>query len=137
MAETTDGGKSEIILSLNAFNKPAEATGVEAWTKLITNLIFMQPGAYPTDPEMGCDIGRYQFHFLDDVIDEITELISTQAHTYLPDVPLTGVNVSKTTSDTGAPILLIALEFSVDDMPEIAVVAAEKTSGKLRTAFSL
>lgn len=137
MTDVSDGEKSEIILSLNAFNKPAEATGVEAWINLISNLIFMEPGAYPTDPEMGCDIGKYQFHFLDDVIDEISDLITTQAHTYLPDVPLTGVNVSKTTSDTGAPILLIALELSVDDATEIAVIAAEKSSGRIRTAFSL
>lgn len=137
MAELSDGEKSEVVLSLNVFNKPAEATGVEAWVKLITNLIFMQPGAYPTDPEMGCDIGKYQFHFINDAIDDITELITTQVNTYLPDIPLTNVNVSKASSETGAPILVIGLEFSVNDVSEIAVVAANKVSGNVRTAFSL
>lgn len=131
-----DADKIEPILALNAFNKPAEASGVTAWTKLITNLLFMEPGAYPTDPEMGCDIGKYEFGFLDDVLDEINENIANQVQTYLPDIPVTTINASKTYSDTGKPILLIAIEFSVENDNEIAVVATEKVEGQLRMAIA-
>lgn len=137
MSDISDSEKTEIVLGLNAFNKPAEVSGIEAWTKLICNLLFMEKGSYPTDPDMGCEIHKYRFHFIEDVIDELTERINSQVTTYLPDIPLAGVNVSKEQSNTGQPILLIALEFDVEGQNEVAVVAAEKVNKKINfaTAF--
>ena len=67
MSDRLEAEKTELVLGINSFNKPAEKSGVEAWCKLITNLLFMAKGTYPTDPDMGCDIGQYEFAFIDDI----------------------------------------------------------------------
>lgn len=133
MAEELNSNKSELLIGLNNFNKPAEATGVEAWVKLITNLLFMKKGSYPTDPEMGCDIGKYQYMFIDDVKDEIEDLITNQVRTYLPDIPFESVTISSEPTDSGRIVLLVVLEFSYDenDGTETAVVAVDNSNNSL------
>lgn len=126
MSDRLEAEKTELVLGINSFNKPAEKSGVEAWCKLITNLLFMAKGTYPTDPDMGCDIGQYEFAFIDDVISKIEASITEQVRKYLPDIPLDSVIVSKDTSDSGRPILLVLLQFTYDEKSDIAVVAAEK-----------
>ena len=128
MASKMDSKKKEVVIGINSFNKPAETSGMDAWTKLITRLLFMRPGSYPTDPEMGCDLGKYEFSFLDDVKNEIQELITDQVRTYLPDIPFDTVSVQSQSSDTGKPILLIILQFRFDEgQYDSSVVAVEKT----------
>lgn len=136
MAEELNANKSELLIGINNFNKPAEATGVAAWAKLITTLLFMKKGTYPTDPEMGCDIGKYEFSFIDDVLDEIEELITTQVRTYLPDIPFDSVTLTKETTDSGRVVLLIVMEFTYNgNERQSAVVAAEKVQDTLNFAL--
>ena len=128
MAEKLDAEKKELVLGLNSFNQPAETSGVEAWVKLITNLLFMKKGAYPTDPEMGCEIQKYEYAFVDDVRDEIESLINDQIRRYLPDIPFESATISTTTSDSGKVILLIILQFTYNEgETETAVVATENS----------
>lgn len=129
MATLDESEKAELILGLDSFNKPAEISGPKAWVKLIGYLLFLKPGAYPTDPEMGCDLGRYDYAFLDEVESEIEELINYQVSKYLPDLPLTGVTITKQTSDSGKPIMVIILEFtSTTSEVESVVIASDKIS---------
>ena len=132
MSERSDYEKAELILGINSFNKPAEKSGPEAWGALVSNLLFMKKGTYPTDPDMGCEIQKYEFSFIDDVVDEIEELISDQIRRYLPDIPFDTVTISKETSDTGKPILLILLSFTYNEnTTDTVVVAAEKTNSNI------
>ena len=129
MADKLDAEKKELSLSINSFNQPTEVVGAKAWANLVTNLLFMTKGSYPTDPEMGCELQKYEFSFIDEVSDEIQETISEQVRTYLPDIPLESVSVTKEYVQSGQPILLIVLEFSyADGEIDNAVVAAEKAN---------
>lgn len=129
MTDRLDAEKKELSLSINSFNQPTELVGANAWAKLVTNLLFMKKGSYPTDPEMGCELQKYEFSYIDEVMDEIQEVISEQVRTYLPDIPLETVSVKKEFTQKGQPIMLIVLEFSYSDGElETAVVAAEKSN---------
>lgn len=129
MADKLDAEKKELSLSINSFDQPTELVGVDAWAKLVANLLFMKKGSYPTDPEMGCELQQYEFSVIDEVTDEIQELITEQVRTYLPDIPLDTVSVKKDYMQGGQPIMLIILEFSYNDGElDTAVVAAEKSN---------
>lgn len=132
MAELSESEKVELILGQDNFSRPAEVSGPKAWARMISNLLFMHPGAYPTDPEMGCDLGRYDYAFLDDVKNEIEELITDQVSKYFSDLPFTGVTVSKQMSDTGEPIMVIILEFeSTTNETDTVVIASDKISNDI------
>ena len=126
MASESD--KKELILGINSFDKPSEAIGVDAWAKLVTNLLFMKKGTYPSEPDMGIEIQKYEFDFIDDVKDDLEIEITEQINAYLPGIPLTTVSVRSTTSDSGKSILLIVLEFSYNGKLDSAVVAAENSA---------
>lgn len=133
MATKLDSEKKELTFGINNFNNPEEVTGVAAWTKVITNLLFMKKGSIPTDPEMGCEIQKYEYAFIDDVKDQIEAEITTQVQKYLSDVPFSGVTVSSEIPETGGPpILLIVLSFSYDNGElQTSVIAAENSSNLL------
>lgn len=86
--------KKELSLNLNAFNKPAEYSAVEAWVKQITNLLFIIPGTYSTDPKLGVGIQNYKYAFFDETKMKLEQVINQQCRTYLPDVPIGGITVS-------------------------------------------
>lgn len=127
MSERLESEKSELVLGINSFNKPAEKSGPDAWCKLITTLLFMKKGTYPSDPNMGCEIQQYDFAFIDDIINKVQANVSDQIQTYLPDIPLDSVSVTKDFSESGEPILLIVIEFTYNSKSDVVVVAAEKT----------
>lgn len=126
MASESD--KKELVLGVNSFDKPAEAIGVNAWAKLVTNLLFMKKGTYPSEPDMGIEIQRYEFSFIDDIKEELETEITEQIHTYLSSVPLSGINISSTTLESGKVVLLVVLEFSYNGNLDSAVVAAENSA---------
>jgi len=131
MADKQESDKTEQALEINTFNEPLELSGPNAWARLISNLVFMSPGTIPTDPEMGCEIQKYEFSFIDDVKEEIEEKITDQVRTYFPDIPLQEITVTSEENSTGRNILLIILSFSYEDNENITVVAAEKQDNVL------
>jgi len=130
--------KIELLLGLNSFNQPAELSGKDAWVKLVTNLLFMKKGTYPSDPEMGGELYKYDYAFIDDVKDEIRNTVMTQVRTYLPDVPLTDCDVSPYTLDSGQVVMLISLTFRFTDGEfDTVVVAAENSSNQINFAVAM
>ena len=133
-----DSEKIELLLSLNSFNQPAELAGKDAWIKLIMNLLFMKKGTYPSDPDMGGDLSKYEFAFIDDVKDEIRKVIDDQTSKYLPDIPLSGCSVSSTTLPTGKVVMLIMLTFRYSESEfDTAVVAAEESNNQINFAVAM
>ena len=108
-----ESSKSELTLEINSFDKPKELSSVGAWSQLLLNLMFTRPGTYPSMPELGIGIEDFQYEFLDSAIDQLTTAITTQQQTYLPDIPLSGVQVSRIEKG-GQPILIIQLFFNLD-----------------------
>ena len=78
--------KKELLFSIDNFNRPAEYENTLALAKLIQNLILMEPGTYPNMPEMGVNIGKYRFEFLDSqLIRLLKDKITEQIQIYIPD----------------------------------------------------
>lgn len=116
--------KKELLLAINPFNKPAELIGKNAWSQLIMYLLFLEPGTYPSMPEMGIGIKQYDFSFMDDAIEELPSKINQQVSLFLPDVPLTNVDASKVVLDDGRVILLLVLTFSDNGNVDSTAIAS-------------
>ena len=114
-------------LQINSFDKPSELNDVKAWSQLLLNLIFLKPGTYPSLPEMGVGIEDYQYDFLDEAVSELSTRITAQQQTYLPDVPLSGIQISKMEHD-GQPVLVIQLFFTTDEGDVSSAVAINTSS---------
>ena len=121
-----ESNKTEKSLELNSFDKPKELKGLAVWSQLMLNLIFLTPGSYPSLPEMGVGIDKYQYDFMDDTIAELSAVIVNQQQKYLPDVPLAGVQIGKVEHD-GQPILLIQMLFN-DEIGTVSSAIAINTS---------
>ena len=137
MSDLLESEKKDLVLGINSFNKPDEKTGGSAWINLVTNLLFMKKGTYPTEPDMGCELQKYEFAFIDDIHDEVENTIQTQMQKYLPDIPLSSVTVTTEESSSGRDILLIVLEFDFSDNGETAVIAANKNNNLIDFAVSM
>lgn len=129
MPSSLDASKKEVVMGIDSFNKPEEISGIDAWCNLITRLLFMEKGSYPTDPEMGCNLYQYEFSFIDEVQDELKQIITDQIRTYLPDIPFDSVDIRSTTSDSGRIILLIIIKFVIGEGQFTdSVIAVEERS---------
>ena len=137
MSDLLESEKKDLVLGINSFNKPDEKTSGSAWINLVTNLLFMKKGTYPTEPDMGCELQKYEFAFIDDIHDEVENTIQTQMQKYLPDIPLSSVTVTTEESSSGRDILLIVLEFDFSDNGETAVIAANKNNNLIDFAVSM
>ena len=122
MSNPLESSKTETSLQINSFDKPKELSSVAAWSQLLLNLIFLKPGTYPSLPTMGVGIEDYQYEFLEDAISELSAKITDQQQTFLPDVPLSGVQISKM-EENGIPILIIQLFFTIDSGVTSSAVA--------------
>lgn len=121
--------KKEIGWGLNAFNRPVEYSGVDAWVKLFVQLLFMQPGTYPTAPGMGVGLQNYRYRFTDEVIVELQEKINSQCELYLSGIPISSVRVS-TREYKGDDVIVISAEMAVSDGDLQTVVVAVDTASK-------
>ena len=125
---TEEATKIELLLEVNSFNKPAEVQGKNAWTRLIKNLLFLEPGTYPSVPEMGLNIQGYDYEYMDETVSSLPEKIRSQVSTYLPDIPLQDVSAQSVDVD-GRKVLLVVLSFYDNGNVEhsaIASVVSEK-----------
>jgi hypothetical protein len=114
--------KKELTLDIDAFNKPKELSEVKAWSQLMLDLVFMNPGTYPSLPNMGIGIGSYEFEFLDTVISELQSKIITQQQTYLPQIPLASLEVSAM-DNSGQKVLIIRMQFNTPQGTENSAIA--------------
>lgn len=121
-----ESDKTELLLSINSFDNPTQLSAVKAWAQLMTNLIFIEPGTFPSMPALGVGIESYQYEFMDEVFQELNAKIISQQQTYLPDVPLEGVSLES--YDHGAlKVLLIHLSFYTEMGRATAVIAVNTT----------
>lgn len=121
-SDTLDSNKKETSLQINSFDKPNELTGVAAWSQLMLNLIFLKPGTYPSLPEMGVGIEDYQYDFFEEAVEALSAAITEQQKVFLPDVPLSGIKISKLEKN-GQPILVIQLFFDTNEGVETSAIA--------------
>lgn len=85
--------KAELTFEENPFNRPLELSGIEAWTRLVLRLMFMEKGTYPSDPDMGCGIKAEMYQDIDSIKTKVKNVVETQINKYLPDIPIYAINV--------------------------------------------
>ena len=123
--------KKEVSLNLNAFNKPAEYTAIEAWVREITNLLFTIPGTYSTDPKLGVGIQNYRYAFVEERKMELEQKINHQCRTYLADIPIGAITVSsQNVNGVEVGLLKIPFQLSSSDL-RTAYVAIDTRSKTL------
>ena len=129
-SRTPEPNKKELLLSTNVFNKPTELIGKDAWARLVLNLLFMRKGTFPSMPNMGVGIQDYQYEFLDTAISSLNFEIEDQINTYLPDLPVSSVNVTSTEVD-GQTMLILVINFTDKGTVDSTVVAAAVSGMRL------
>lgn len=76
---------SELYLSKDIYNKPSELDDMLAVAQLFQNLLLIEKGTYPNQPELGVGIENYLFELLDnDTIRDITSIVDNQVQQFIP-----------------------------------------------------
>ena len=109
--ETISDKYAEYSLSITEFNRPEIATGAKAIIQKIIQLIFMNPGTYPTNPYMGLGfIKKYRYSFMDN-IDELNEEVKEQIRTYLPEFQTVNVEFSNMNEKVNQLVIFITVDY--------------------------
>lgn len=101
----------EYTLSIDEFNKPKVYVGNNAIVAKLIEIALLDPGTYPTKPDMGLGL-RTKYRYISE--DEITTLeqdYRKQVETYLPE--LTAVNVEITLDTDKVLHLLVTVDQTV------------------------
>ena len=102
----------EYTLEIDSFDTPNEVTGIKGSANLILNLIFLNPGTYPTAPEMGVGLQAYRFDMIDDeMVRRLETKIKDQIQVYLPELASVDIKLTKPKDDT--LLLAIAIDNEV------------------------
>lgn len=128
--------KAELGFGLNAFDKPQEYSGPEAWARLIVNLCMYDKGNFPSNPDIGVGIGRYDFRKEEDR-QTLHTAISDQVSRYLPDIPVNSITLDTGDGKAGSLILFIYITFTTANGLETVVVAAEKKRNFIKFAIKM
>ena len=91
--ERAEYQKVEPTFEVNRFERPLELTQVEAWTRLVLRILFMEKGTMPSDPNMGCNITAETYQDIETLKGTIRKNLDKQVRSYLPDIPFAGMEV--------------------------------------------
>ena len=84
--ERAEYQKVEPTFEVNRFERPLELTQVEAWTRLVLRILFMEKGTMPSDPNMGCNITAETYQDIETLKGTIRKNLDKQVRSYLPDI---------------------------------------------------
>ena len=84
MAITTVTKITEHTLSINEFNKPKVLTNEAAIAQKLIEIALLNPGTYPTRPDMGLGLVRKYRYQSDTDVEKMKEEYKSQIETYLP-----------------------------------------------------
>lgn len=130
--------KKELGIGLDAFQQPIMLSGINAWVQEITNLLFMRKGSFPSCPDMGVDLGSYQYEFTNNVKKRLRDEIDAQRRIYLPDIPISSLDCQERDVPGQAnPIILIIITFTINSKSIPVVIATNKSKNRIDFAVSM
>jgi phage baseplate assembly protein W len=107
--------KDELLLERNVYNTGASRTDLEALAQTLQNLLIIEPGTYPNQPELGVGIQNYEFEFLDDItLNELKSNIDKQITKFLPNNFYVEFDVSTVTNELNKQVLVITFNVTAD-----------------------
>lgn len=84
MAISTVTKITEHTLSINEFNQPKVLTNEAGICQKLIELALLNPGTYPTRPDMGLGLVRNYRYQSEDDVEKMKEDFKKQIETYLP-----------------------------------------------------
>ena len=85
------------------YGKCKEYSGAGAVILAIKNILLSRPGNYPFTPNLGMDIGKYQFSLLDDdSLSSIKTELLHQINTYIPTISSLNIVVGRVADNENA-----------------------------------
>jgi len=127
--------KKELLLGKNDFNQQDSRTDKSALAQTIQNLLFVEKGTYPNQPDIGVGIQNYQFEFLDNItINRLNESIKYNIDRFIE----TDFNISNEVQALDSVYgKVLAIYFSVSDninnsiKEEFAIVVGTNSNKKV------
>lgn len=106
---------TEPDFGLNNFNEPKMFNESETKVNNILTLLFMRPGAFPSLPKLGIDIGQYLYMFFDEInTQKIKSDIATQCVEFLDYIEDGTLDVNKVMYKE-KPMLLVTLPVKIEE----------------------
>ncbi|AMS01316.1 base plate wedge subunit [Bacillus phage AR9] len=129
--------KSELLLEKSIYNTNAERKDLEALAQTIQNLMIIEQGTYPNQPELGVGIENYQFEFIDDQLkQELKEKVDNQISKFIPTNIGIQFDLDTVDNDRGSKILVFTFIVSRDiqttnDPDQITIIFGRQSNKKV------
>ncbi|ALN97966.1 putative baseplate protein [Bacillus phage vB_BpuM-BpSp] len=108
--------KDELLLEKNNFGSNASRKKLEALAQTIQNIIIIERGTYPNQPELGVGIENYQFEFSDDItMNELKSSISNQIERFIPNNDIVDFEINTIKNKSNRSVLFIQFLVSGND----------------------
>lgn len=109
--------RKEFGLDIDVFKEVLAVEGIDAKYRHIYNILFMRSGTIPSSPDIGIDLGNYQWEQLNDnILGKIEEKIKSQVNTYICPGENIIVEVSKYDDNSVENAKKIAIVFKEDNI---------------------
>ena len=132
-----ESSKIELSFDLNNFNRPQEYAGAGAWAMQIVQLCMYDKGTFPSNPEIGIGMKKYDFG-LEDYRYKLQSAINEQVTRFFPDMPFNYCTVDAVEdAATNSLILYLYISFNGTSNIETVVVAAKKERNYIKFAVSM
>ena len=106
--------KKELTFQVNSFELPEMLSKYNAWADLIIKVLMYEKGTFPDIPDLGLGIHKAHYQDLTSFANRLKSDLEYQLTTYLPDIPVNGMDVYGTQTQNGQ-LLVIGIEFLNDD----------------------
>lgn len=127
MASTTyqNYQKAGLSFNLDPFNRPLEYSGKDAWARYILELMFYEPGTFPSDEGIGCNLTKETFQNTEYIQTVVVPKINENVQRYCNDIPFEGIDVDLPNTYTDAAIYHINFRTSADSIECVTVIVKE------------
>lgn len=110
--------KGELVLEKNSFNTMTIREDKTALAQVIQNLLFIEKGTYPNQPELGIGIENYLFEKIDKgTCSVLKDNIKEQIEKFAPSEYLIDVQVESKIINSNVALLI---SFSIKDTSEMS-----------------
>lgn len=100
MNSKVEYNKQELCFDFSDFETQKSYEEEYALSRLLINLLLLIPGTYPNNPNMGVNIGKYEFELVTgQELAQIKDDIQTQINLYIPNSQVREIVVELVTDD--------------------------------------
>lgn len=117
--------KAGLSFNLDPFGRPVEYSGKDAWVRYILELMFYEPGTFPSDDKIGCHLTKETFQNEEYIQGTVVPNINDMVRRYCDDIPFDSIDVELPEDYPDAAIYHINFRTGVDTIECVTVIAQE------------